>query len=87
MNFLTMNLTYTPRIYTVLLGVKLLRIRKAKYHLLLLLKHLKIGVESRGLIITLWTIFLILHIISCLWTAIGAFNTDSNENWIINANL
>jgi hypothetical protein len=86
MNFLTFNLAYTPRVYTVCLGLKLFRIRKAKQHLLMLLKDLKFGVESRGLAITIWTIVLILHIISCFWGAIGTFNYESNENWIVFTN-
>jgi len=87
MNFITFNFAHLPRVYIVCLGFKLFRIRKAKSQLLLLLKFLQVGVDKRGLVITLWTMFLLLHLIACFWGAIETFNVSSDQNWIVETNL
>lgn len=48
---------------------------------------MKVGVDKRNLITTIWTLILILHLIACLWGAAGYFDTSSNENWRFNDNL
>ncbi|CDW88503.1 cation channel family protein [Stylonychia lemnae] len=81
-NFIYFNFAYTPRLFIIFLCLKLVRIRKAKKQLLKFLKWLGLGVDKRNLIMTLWTLILLLHLAGCFWGAVGLFNLDSNQNWI-----
>lgn len=82
-NFLTFNFSYIPRFYIVCLSFKLIRIRKAKTWFNNVLKKMGTGVDKTNLILTLWTLILILHLIACFWGVSGTFNLDSNENWTV----
>jgi hypothetical protein len=86
-NFLKFNFAYTPRMYIVMLSVKLLRIRKFEKPFVFMLKKLGVGVDKTRLTLTLWSIVMMLHVISCLWGVSGTFNLDSNVNWIIAADI
>ena len=86
-NILTFNFAYIPRLYIVFLTVKLTRIRKFKKPFIMFMKKVGIGVDRTNLSVTLWTLVLMLHLISCLWGVSGTFNLDSNVNWIIAADL
>lgn len=55
--------------------------------LLVYLRRKNIHFDKITLIITVWTLLLILHLIACLWGVAGTFNIETNVNWIYNNNL
>jgi hypothetical protein len=69
------------------LSLKLIRIRKGKLQLLKFLKWAGLNVDKRNLILTLWTLILLLHLVGCFWGAVGLFNYDSNQNWIFSEGI
>ena len=86
-NFLVFNYAYIPRFYVMFLGFKLIRIRKAKQTLVKLARRWGMGVDKRKLMVTVWTLLLILHLIACFWGTAASFNLDSNQNWIFQAGI
>eukprot|EP00347_Sterkiella_histriomuscorum_P000844 403374301 len=86
-NFLIFNFAYTPRLFIAMLGIKLIRIRKAKPQLRRFLKWIGLSVDKRNLLITVWSLILMLHLVGCFWGAVGTFNYDSNESWIFEQKL
>ncbi|CDW78950.1 UNKNOWN [Stylonychia lemnae] len=81
-NFVKFNFAYIPRFYIVCLALKLFRIRTTQKYLVNFLKRRSVGVEAINLIITVWTLILILHMIACFWGVAGSFNLATNQNWI-----
>ena len=81
-NLITFNLAYVPSAYIIFIGFKLIRLTKAKSSLRKFLKWIGIGVDLTKILITLWTIIIILHLIACFWGATATFNLNSNQNWI-----
>lgn len=74
MNFVTLNLAHLPKAYILMLGIKLIRIRKAKASLHRFLKWCGVGVDFTSILITLWSVIIILHLIACFWGSTATFN-------------
>lgn len=55
--------------------------------MLLHLKLMKISLNKINLILTVWTLLLMLHLIACFWGVAGKFNLSTNLNWIYAQNL
>lgn len=51
------------------------------------LKKARVSVSKMNLILTVWTLILILHMIACFWGVAGTFNFSSNVNWIYSINM
>ena len=51
------------------------------------LKILKIKVQTQSIILTCFTLTLLLHSASCLWRLQADFNLSSNKNWLLKNNL
>lgn len=81
MNVIRFNFAYTPRVFIMILLLKLTRIRKAKEPFVRFLKWIDISVGKRNLILTLWNLALILHLIACFWGSAAGFNVNSYQNW------
>lgn len=50
--------------------------------MLIHLKLAKISLNKINLILTVWTLLLMLHLIACFWGVAGKFNLGTNLNWI-----
>jgi hypothetical protein len=77
-NFKTLNFSYLPRFYMIMLAFKLSRIRFAKPGLVKLLKKFKLGIDHLNLAMTVWLMTLILHLIACLWGAASLFHVQQH---------
>ena len=86
-NFITFNFAYIPRFYIICSALKLLRIRNVQRYLISHMKRYGFGVDKMNLILTVWTLILMLHLIACFWGVAGAFNYSSNQNWIYSINM
>jgi hyperpolarization activated cyclic nucleotide-gated potassium channel 2 len=46
------------------------------------MKRFRLTINTMNLIITIWTLMLMLHLIACFWGVAGKFNLSTNLNWI-----
>ena len=83
MNIITFNYGYIPRLYTILLSAKLLRIRKMSNMQFKLFRKLGLSIKISHICITLLRLFIIIHLIACFWVAASKFDTSTNKNWMV----
>jgi len=77
-----------PIVYIWLMSIKLSRLRKAHAGLKRLVRKLGFGVVTLRFTISVWNLMMMLHIVACLWGAVGHIGLESGiDNWITNANL
>lgn len=79
-----------PKLYLVLMSFKLTRVRKAHQGIKRLVRKLGFGVVTIRFAVTLWNIFMMLHLVACLWGCIGEINlqlADTPTNWLTAAGL
>jgi hypothetical protein len=64
----------SPKLYLALMSIKLCRTRKAHAGLKKLVRKLGFGVVTIRFTITVWNIFMMLHLVACLWGCTGEIN-------------
>lgn len=72
------------------MSIKLCRTRKAHAGIKKLVRKLGFGVVTIRFTITVWNIFMMLHLVACLWGCMGEINLQlalTSENWMTAANL
>lgn len=47
-----------------------------------ILKHAGVGVDKSNLVVTIWSLALILHLVANFWGVSATFNTESSDNWM-----
>ena len=85
-----LRLNSHPKIYLALMSIKLSRCRKAHSGLKKLIRKLGFGVVIIRGTISIWNLFMMLHLTACIWGMIGEINLDSGAhgiNWIVAAGL
>lgn len=68
------NINHYPKIYLILMSLKLSRLRKTHTGLKKLLRKLGFGVVTIRFTISVWNLLLMLHLTACLWGTIGEVN-------------
>jgi len=65
-----------PKLYLVVMAMKLTRLRKADSGLKKLVRKLGFGVVTVRFTISVWNMFMMLHLTACMWGTIGQINLD-----------
>ena len=73
-SFFYRSYKYDPKLYLIFMSLKLIRVRKAHSGLKKLVRKLGFGVVTIRFSLTLWNIFMMLHLTACLWGTIGEIN-------------
>jgi hypothetical protein len=81
MNTITFNYKYVPRVYVIFLGFKLIRLYGYETYYFKLLRRLGNGLILTKIIMTVTRLFIILHLIACLWASSSKMDTGSAINW------
>lgn len=82
------QMTAYPKIYLSLMSIKLARLRKSHGGIKKLVRKLGFGVVTIRFTISVWNLFMMLHLTACIWGTIGQINLETGNyanNWISNS--
>lgn len=85
-----LHMTSFPKLYLILMSTKLSRCRKAHSGIKKLMRKLSFGVVSIRYTISVWNLFMMLHLTACIWGTVGEISLETGgyaTNWIVGAGL